>query len=339
MKTILLKRKIIFLFILTALIQILSFGQKPGRDARTQVTNTLILCKGKLAVLTATTSCIGPFTYSWNPGGQTSASISVSPTINTSYIVSITGTNNCTSIDTFFVNVIPAPVFDLGPDTTSCACVNVSAATSGATYYSWNTGSEYSSINVCVSGQFWVTVSNGMCTVSDTINVTINPSPAVNLGPDITLTNTNSVVLNAGNPLATYSWNTGATSQMITVSTAGNYSVTVTDANGCSAGDDVNVKLKGFLTAIPEGFSPNGDGVNETFNITGIEEYPKNVFEIFNRWGDKVYDAQPYQNTWDGRSTVGLRIGGNELPVGTYFYILDLGDGTPPIKGTVYLNR
>src|SRR6202008_814735 len=103
----------------------------------------------------------------------------------------------------------------------------------------------------------------------DTINVTINTPPVVNLGPDITVTN--SVVLNAGNPTSVFLWNTGDTSQMITVSTAGNYSVTVTDANGCSASDDVNVKIKGFLTAIPEGFSPNGDGINETFNITGIE--------------------------------------------------------------------
>ena len=126
---------------------------------------------------------------------------------------------------------------------------------------------------------------------------------------------------------------------MITVNTTGTYSVTVTNTNGCSAGDAINVTIKNPITVIPEGFSPNGDGVNETFNIDGIENYPKNVFEIFNRWGDKVYDAQPYENAWNGRSTLGLRVGGNELPVGTYFYVLDLGDGTPPFKGTVYLNR
>ncbi len=90
---------------------------------------------------------------------------------------------------------------------------------------------------------------------------------------------------------------------------------------------------------IPEGFSPNGDGINDVFVIRGILNYPKNKFTIFNRWGDKVFEASPYKNTWDGKSTMGLRIGGNELPVATYFYVLDLGDGSDIFKGTIYLNR
>lgn len=338
MKTILLKRKIIFLFILVALIHLISLAQRsPSGTTRGVSTIPVTLCKGSSAILTPTiTGCSGPYSYSWSPGGQTTASISVSPTITTSYFVAVTGTNNCTSMDTFVVNVIPAPVVDLGPDTSSCACVQVSAGNPGSTYY-WNNGSTYGTINVCVSGQFWVTVSNGMCIAYDTINVTINTPPVVNLGPDITITN--SVVLNAGNAGSSYLWSTGTITQMITVNTTGTYSVTVTNTNGCSAGDDINVTIRTFVTAIPEGFSPNGDDVNETFNIKGIENYPKNVFEIFNRWGDKVYNAQPYENKWDGKSTVGLRVGGDELPVGTYFYVLDLGDGSPPLKGTVYLNR
>ena len=91
--------------------------------------------------------------------------------------------------------------------------------------------------------------------------------------------------------------------------------------------------------SIPEGFSPNGDLVNDNFVIKGIENYPNNTFVIFNRWGDKVYEAHPYNNTWDGTATEGLRVGGNQLPIGTYFYVLDLGDGSPVYKGTIYLNR
>ena len=90
---------------------------------------------------------------------------------------------------------------------------------------------------------------------------------------------------------------------------------------------------------IPEGFSPNGDGINDLFVIRGILNYPNNAFVIYNRWGNKVFEASPYINTWDGRSMFGLRVGGDELPVGTYFYVLDLKDGSAIYKGTIYLNR
>lgn len=90
---------------------------------------------------------------------------------------------------------------------------------------------------------------------------------------------------------------------------------------------------------IPEGFSPNGDGINDLFVIRGILNYPNNAFVIYNRWGNKVFEASPYVNTWDGRSMFGLRVGGDELPVGTYFYVLDLKDGSAIYKGTIYLNR
>ena len=90
---------------------------------------------------------------------------------------------------------------------------------------------------------------------------------------------------------------------------------------------------------IPEGFSPNADGINDLFVIRGIEDYSQNTFTVFNRWGDKVFGASPYQNNWDGKSTTGLRVGGDVLPVGTYFYILDLGDGSKAFKGSIYLNK
>ena len=90
---------------------------------------------------------------------------------------------------------------------------------------------------------------------------------------------------------------------------------------------------------IPEGFSPNGDGINDAFVIRGINNYPENTFAIFNRWGDKVFEANPYQNEWTGKCTTGLRVGGDELPIGTYFYVLDLGDGSDIFKGTIYLNK
>ncbi|MES2627950.1 MAG: ice-binding family protein, partial [Bacteroidota bacterium] len=90
---------------------------------------------------------------------------------------------------------------------------------------------------------------------------------------------------------------------------------------------------------IPGGFSPNGDGTNDRFVIAGIEYYPTNTLTVFNRWGDKVYETDSYSNNWNGDSNRGLRVGSNELPAGTYFYVLDLGDGSAAYKGTIYLSK
>jgi gliding motility-associated-like protein len=119
---------------------------------------------------------------------------------------------------------------------------------------------------------------------------------------------------------------------------AGTYTLVVT-ANECNSIPSTVTVVVNNCFFIPEGFSPNGDGINDLFVIRGILYYPANTFVIFNRWGNKVYEASPYQNTWDGKSTMGLRVGGDDLPIGTYFYVLDLGDGSDIYKGTIYLNR
>ena len=72
--------------------------------------------------------------------------------------------------------------------------------------------------------------------------------------------------------------------------------------------------------SIPSGITPNDDGINDVFYIDGLEEYPDNDLVIFNRWGDRVFHASPYQNNWDGTD----QRSGKELPQGTYYYILRL---------------
>jgi gliding motility-associated-like protein len=118
------------------------------------------------------------------------------------------------------------------------------------------------------------------------------------------------------------------------------YSVTV-ESNGCLTSDTVSVTLDDEFM-IPDGFSPNGDGVNDVFEIVGLSNYTDAQITIFNRWGAKVFEASPYKGDWNGTNQFGLSIG-DKLPSGTYFYILDLGKESPErareIKGYIYLNN
>jgi gliding motility-associated-like protein len=90
---------------------------------------------------------------------------------------------------------------------------------------------------------------------------------------------------------------------------------------------------------VPDGFSPNNDGVNDLFVIRGLQDYPENEVSIINRWGNVVYRKKQYDNTWDGTSNQGISYGGHELPEGTYFYIVEPGNGRKALKGYLYLNR
>jgi gliding motility-associated-like protein len=100
---------------------------------------------------------------------------------------------------------------------------------------------------------------------------------------------------------------------------------------------------------IPNGFSPNDDGINDYFVVDCIEELPNVKVEIFNRWGNLVFEKENYGNIdrwgnvsawWDGTSTNGLTVGKDKLPAGTYFYILNFNDGAKePKAGSIFLNR
>ena len=92
--------------------------------------------------------------------------------------------------------------------------------------------------------------------------------------------------------------------------------------------------------AIPQGISPGTvDGHNDLWVIQGLENYPQADVRIYNRWGNLVYNANPYNNDWAGENNQG-ELYGNELPVGTYFYVLELNDGSGKnYSGYVYLNR
>ncbi|MGV9012890.1 MAG: PKD domain-containing protein [Flavobacteriales bacterium] len=103
--------------------------------------------------------------------------------------------------------------------------------------------------------------------------------------------------------------------------------------------DTVVVNLHDCATlVVPDSYSPNGDGVNDTYVIGGIEYYPENTFQVFNRWGSVVYERSPYNNTWNGKSEGKLNWG-TELPESTYYFILDPGKDKEVITGYIYLRR
>ena len=112
------------------------------------------------------------------------------------------------------------------------------------------------------------------------------------------------------------------------------------DNNGDNEPDDpTEVPIVLTNVNIPEGFSPNNDGINDVLVIRGLEEYPDNRILILNRWGNKVYEAGPYLNDWDGKNYFGVSVGSDDLPEGTYFYLLNLDNGKKVLKGYVYLKR
>nr|MBA3666086.1 gliding motility-associated C-terminal domain-containing protein [Bacteroidota bacterium] len=95
---------------------------------------------------------------------------------------------------------------------------------------------------------------------------------------------------------------------------------------GCSASDTLIIKVQSALGVIPEVFTPNGDGKNDLFVIDGLDSYPNNNFQVFNRWGNPVYTAKPYKNDWNGSPNAQGATGSGKLPTGTYYYLLELGD-------------
>ncbi len=100
-----------------------------------------------------------------------------------------------------------------------------------------------------------------------------------------------------------------------------------------SSNNQDNVSVSPNCLKIYNEFSPNDDGQNDTFYIDCITQYPDNQLEIFNRWGNLVYYRKGYNNTWDGKEDGSAKT----LPEGTYFYVLDLGNGSAKKSGWVYL--
>ncbi len=118
------------------------------------------------------------------------------------------------------------------------------------------------------------------------------------------------------------------------------YGASVNGTTSCESTERLAVVAKVEFCGIPEGFSPNGDGINDRFVIPDLaENFPNYTIEIFNRWGNVVFKGNASTGDWDGISNQSGTLGNDVLPVGVYFYILNYNDGqTSPVQGKLYLS-
>ena len=206
---------------------------------------------------------------------------------------------------------------------------------------SWNTGQSGEHISGLVPGtySFELTDANN-CIIRDTIKVN---------GPDSLLLNATTtnescdgltdgaIVLEVrgGSPPYAYAWSNNSADPNQIGLNAGNYAVTVTDDNKCEQNLSISLENNCGTLGIYDVFTPNGDGQNDVWFIDGIENFPENELQIFDRWGRLVFNTKAYTGDWDGRAN-----DGTQLPMAAYFYILQLNDLNDTIhKGAVTILR
>jgi len=220
------------------------------------------ICQGQVATLSAS----GGVSYVWSPGG-TGNNIVVSPGSNTTYIVTGTDPNGCSSTDTIQVTVNPNPVINAGNDVSICQGASATLTASGGVTYTWMpTGSSGSSITVSpgTSTSYAVTGTNAFgCSATDFVDVIVNANPTISLPANHFACSGSTISLNAGNPGSSYQWSTGASSQTINIGTQGIYTVTVTTPQGCTATASTNVTVGNNLSVSLGNYSfCSGSSVN-----------------------------------------------------------------------------
>lgn len=201
------------------------------------------ICRGETASIYAQSS--NGVQYVWPMNGLTGQLISVSPNNTTAYTVNVTDDNGCigTATTTIVVNNNPTPHIN-GADNFCAGDTLTLTATGGSSYY-WNNGIMSNSIQVTTGGTYSVVASNDYgCTATATKNVAANALPSVEISTDTTICQGDVARLYVQAPAGcTYLWSNGSSLNNITVNTAGTYSVTVTNPNGCSRVRTTNVTV------------------------------------------------------------------------------------------------
>lgn len=257
------------------------------------------------------------------------------------YTVTVTDDHACQDTEVFTVNAANGVTADAGADQVGCSSADIvldGSNSQGGTSFQWTDdgGNVVGNTLVVDLGPlsvgdhvYTLTVTDGPCSASDQVLITISASPLANAGADQSVAIQGTVQL-GGNPSgpsgSTFSWTpdslldaANAPNPFADVSHTTWFVLTVTSPNGCVSVDSVLITVVPQVV-VPSGFTPNGDGHNDVWQIDYIELFPNCEVEIYNRWGEPLFKSVGYHTPWDGRYNGGF------VPVGTYYYAINLND-------------
>lgn len=289
-----------------------------------------------------------PYIYAWSQG---STMQNLDGLAGGSYSVVVTDANGCTATAEALVGSTPPLVAEGTASDAIChggtdGSITVNVTSGAAPFaYAWSHGLATSDAMGLSAGTYaiMITDSNG-CTWSQawTIEerpeliidaVTSNYSGGYEVSTHQGQDGSIDLSVSGGAPPYAYSWSNGASGSAANALGAGIYTVTVTDANGCSAQLTIELTAPEDLI-MPTGFTPNQDGFNDAFIVQGLDAHPANLLTVLNRWGNVVFEQLNYRNDWSGDSSTG-----DALPNGTYFVILNINNGERTLQGYVDLRR
>lgn len=252
------------------------------------------------------------------------------------------------SSDTISTSVEFTPVVITGADTNEiCIGDTIHLWVSGGDSKTWSTGETTDTITVIpqVNTDYWVTGTTGNCTSPiDTFIIDIDDDiPTPYAGDNSTICIGDSLELTASGgqtyvwypndsvtaPFADFGYAIPTTTQFIKLEAKNTHCIR-TDSLLLT----IDLCLSELPDGIPNGVTPNEDGTNDTWDIPYIWYFTDNSLKIYNRWSNLVFEQDGYDGTWKG-----TRNNGNSLPDGTYFYVLDLGNGRDPYLGYIIIHR
>jgi len=293
--------------------------------------NDTSVCSADTVFLSAT----GTVTYIWDNGLGAGQSQPALTAIDTMFIVTGTDSLGCRGLDTVNVTVLALPSVTTSLDTTICiGDTGIISATSTETVFTWDNGLGVGQSHLVSSStdtRYIVSVTNSNnCVGRDTVQITIDGFPIL-ASNDTSICVGSEVVLSV-NGGSIYTWDNAlgfGELHIVSPEVTTTYIVT-SDENGCIYTDTVVVTIENTCFEVPNVFTPNGDGKNDIWNIRGLDSYPDVRVKVFNRWGDSVFESDAgYTYPWDGTYN------GKNLPSGTYYYIIALGNGEAVSSGTI----